>query len=77
MATLATPKTTDVLGALAHRFTDALRAIAEYAYSTSEAAACAREAARLNSMSDDELAAIGLVRDDIVRHAFSRMTRIL
>jgi hypothetical protein len=36
----------------------------------SAGARCAREAARLSRLSDDELAAAGLSRDRILRHAF-------
>jgi hypothetical protein len=40
--------------------------------STSAAMACAREAERLMQLSDEELAARGLTRDQIARHVFGR-----
>jgi hypothetical protein len=40
--------------------------------SASVAMACAREAERLMQLSEAELAANGLKREDVVRHAFAR-----
>jgi hypothetical protein len=42
----------------------------------SDAARCAREAERLLAKSDEELARLGLRRDEVVRHAFARFMYI-
>lgn len=51
-------------------FIDWLARIGDRAYATSAAAACAREAGRLSAMTDEELAEVGIAREDIVQHAF-------
>jgi hypothetical protein len=58
------------------RFGESLRrklfAVLEVVASASTALACAREAERLMQLPDTELAARGLRRQDVVRHAFAR-----
>jgi hypothetical protein len=57
-----------ILPRLAAGFASFMTALASY----STAAACARECERLMALSDEQLAARGLTRDGIVRHAFAR-----
>lgn len=48
----------------------AFRRIARHFAENSAGARCAAEAARLSRLSDEELHAMGLTREAIVRHAF-------
>ena len=49
-------------------------ALMEAAQKSSTGYRCAQEAAQLMKLSDEELARIGLKRDDIVQYAFRRYT---
>jgi hypothetical protein len=53
-----------------------LMRVFEILAATSDAARCAREAERLLAKSDEELARLGLRRDEVVRHAFARFMYI-
>jgi hypothetical protein len=68
-STVATPAAAARLGQALRR---RLFAVLDVIASASAAMACAREAERLMQLTDAELAARGLRREEVVRHAFAR-----